>query len=232
MKAPSERHLEDWFTSNVSNLEYTIDGEIQEFALEVVTRQLRLPSGIADVILQGPNDVVVAELKKGVIDTATLAQCLRYMRDVKRIMGYALAYIRDPRIEHWTLADPEVTGILIGRAIESENLLIAASCANVSVYLYDYTAEINTYAFQAIEPAIVDWHTYLEYAQDGIGEAFRQAYIGNAEAILRHPEGIAMLMNIRRTLEAFQITQQSVHPHPIYDEEGRGEGFPTLGGEE
>lgn len=117
MKAPSERHLEDWIVANphaihgeVFNL---IEISIPVYALvdaidlgnnniawplfdHIIARQPRWPVGRPDLIVKTSGhyntdgkSIAAVELKLGAIDIKALTQCVRYMAGLKEIMSYA-----------------------------------------------------------------------------------------------------------------------------------------------
>lgn len=185
--APSEKHLEDWICTTPHFIKY---GAIER----VVARQVVFPSGRCDVIAIVPiphqrtiapcmTSLSVIEIKKGAIDSHTLAQCLRYMRDLKEIYMHVRypAFTEDQNIYDgytdgciFTEANgipSEISGMIIGHSCSDPNILIACEAAGIQVYFYKF--ENDFYEFEAHYPEnIVQRHTwYSEMAYAPLGQA-------------------------------------------------------------
>lgn len=185
MIAPSERHLEDWLVNNPQKI-FDFSDE-HPSSLQWVARQLNLPSGRADLIgYEGGGDLAVFELKKGAIDSDTLAQCLRYMRDIDKIGEFALAQIRNlvetPELEY---ADPVVSGVIVGHGIKDRNLLTAAFHARISVFSYNYHPENDSYSFTQLFADGHRWETYYEYSLGILGQYIQVAYRDRVDYLLQ-----------------------------------------------
>lgn len=199
-KAPSEKHLEDWIVANPLWFgEVYEEGFIPEYAQgedwihftdgdficpfvdRIIARQLRLPTGRADLIAAGSHSVDVIEIKRDSINANTLAQCLKYMYDVTSIFhavimteGNHYAYRSLMKIDVCTYPQSEVNGIMVGYGEPSNDLLVVSALANVAVISYDYEEETNRYWFTRHEyespakPSVYD-----EYAAGAIGDALR-----------------------------------------------------------
>jgi len=105
MKAPSEKHLEDWIVANpklFGDLWPTeeITGKIWDecahldngqsvipFVGPIIARQVRFPFGIADLVLANRQQVVVVEIKKDAVTAKTITQCLRYVHELKWVFS-------------------------------------------------------------------------------------------------------------------------------------------------
>lgn len=148
MKAPSERHLEDWIAAHAN----VIFGE----SVHVVRRQFHLPSGIADVLTRHHNYLNVVELKKGAITAECVAQTLRYMGDLYGIYESVIgnlfteltisrgefdnAYAQLPRV---------VEGTIIGSRFEDRHLPVICEAANISLLTYDFNGVDYTFKWYA-----------------------------------------------------------------------------------
>src|SRR3990172_1466420 len=148
--APSEKHLEDYIwahpeclglvTKNSDDLGFPI--------FELVARQVKLPTGRVDLIgMAYMSSLAIIELKKGVIDTRALAQLLRYMRDVKKVVELAVIDYKIMQLpgyenigmieDQYNLSEALTFPLLIGADIESDDLLCACIACNVDVMLYE-----------------------------------------------------------------------------------------------
>ena len=186
MKAPSERHLEDYIWEHPEALgtinlppEYGEDCAMYSFVL----RQFHLPSGIVDLI-GFDYRMVIFELKKNVVTAQALTQLMRYMRDLQRIVDRLLMTLMESQVtEPWARLhfdvnrigpNPLLAGTLIGHDIEDDNLLIACQACNVDVYLYEY--ENGVYTFEDISlNTIMGMDVYdsvCRLAAGEIGKAF------------------------------------------------------------
>lgn len=197
MKAPSEKHLEDWIVANYGLVSYEDDfgdGPLDIGLIgPVIARQVRLPAGRADLVTYGSDDrapnVAVVELKQGVIKSDTVAQCLRYMRDLHEIFYWLEPGSVPASYEKHGLADqisgyePEVSGIVIGHSLSDSNLLIACEAAHIRVVLYDFDGEQYSFEQASESVQLPSYHerylVYQEFGFGAIGEAFR--------TIMRHP---------------------------------------------
>jgi hypothetical protein len=150
-KAPSEKTLEDYISEHPECLGLCEIGP-EEYAAEYqfTLRQVRLPSGIADLVgtTCSQREIVVAELKKGTINYSAVAQVLRYMSDLNATVGSLLSRLvlngdplsefvpRNPAIEDdWKSI---VRGVLIGAGVEDDNLVRICRSCNVLVYTYSW----------------------------------------------------------------------------------------------
>ena len=140
MKAPSEKHLEDWLFEDANRLPNAACcfGR-NDFN---VYRQLQLSSGILDLLYIEDDSMTVVELKKGEIDAYALTQILRYIGDLKIVWEECVGEIScspeylasNPPRYHGGL---KVSGILIGYKC-SNQVMVAAEAANVGVMKYEY----------------------------------------------------------------------------------------------
>lgn len=155
-------------------------------------RQLRLPSGIVDLV--GScfyNSLLIAEIKKGPIDASAFAQLMRYMHDFKQIMFntfnryhglYRPEWDRIARhpLVHGNWEDTLLQGVLIGHGIKDEALLIACEACNVDVYFY--TLLDGEYLFEQKHSgarwATKTYPATISAAQNGIQDELI-GYIGN-----------------------------------------------------
>lgn len=196
MIAPSEKHLEDWIVDN-SQLVREETGEscdywdgYTNFIHRIVNRQVRLPSGRADLIAItcGYTDISVApvEIKKGAIDSKTVAQCLRYMRDLREIF----LRVRHPGIdsEIYTgyeyrphgIAEqllgyaPEIAGMVIGHSVSDNNLLVACEASGIAVLTYEFDGTGYEFTSHSDANHIGNQDHYSNFAYGAVGDAIRE----------------------------------------------------------
>lgn len=131
MKAPSEKHLEDYLVTC--------------FGADVIQRQAKLPHGIADLILKFGNFVAVAELKKGPIEAEAVVQLLRYMSDMRRIFAYARYrwyaerkqfYKSRPNVGN--SGPEELLGVIIGHELPDHKIMHVCEMSQILVMTYEY----------------------------------------------------------------------------------------------
>lgn len=183
--APTEKHLEDWICTTPHFIKY---GAIER----IVARQVVFPSGRCDVIAIVPishertavpcmTSLSVIEIKKGAIDSRTLAQCLRYMRDLKEIYMHVRfpAFTEDQNIYDgyvdgciFTEASgipSEISGMIIGHSCPDPSILVACEAAGIQVYFYKY--EDGFYEFESHFPENMgqrhEWYSQMAYAPLG-----------------------------------------------------------------
>lgn len=162
-KAPSEKHLEEYLWKNPGALNTSslpTRGPLCEYSF--LWRQLRLPSGIADLVgVYLGIALVFVELKVGTIDTKAFAQLMRYKRDFKIMLEAALIEYQESNADlncflsinpckysWWDRA--VLSSALIGHTIESEALLLACDACDTTVITYDFDGE--HYHFTKITP--------------------------------------------------------------------------------
>lgn len=184
MKPENEKHLQDWIWGNRELFPdwNPSDQHVLQY-LDVFAREYRLPSGIADFIALDPTGIFVGvprvsikviETKRDAINLKTLAQTLRYIRDIQRIWSFAVAGEIELSVHgDYFSGIPCVEGLMIGKST-TEDVLIAADAANVAIAIYEFDGA--NYAF---EWATVKGHrrsTYLSYYDSELGEKIREAY--------------------------------------------------------
>lgn len=195
MKAPTEKHLEDWI---VDHNAYELDeGYHQDMFGAIVARQFRLPYGIADLITQRCESVTVIEIKQGVIDEKVLTQCARYMRQLRQIyywvfceammtdnpdhQQYRFTPLHTPEVEPYFHA--EINGVVIGSHISHAYIPLIATHMSIDVFSYDYDQQDDWYVF---DHQLEDMNKLLyedcqEYGKGILGEAMRTAIKKRAE---------------------------------------------------
>lgn len=198
MKAPSEKHLEDWIVANpkwfgdrwdrfddpygfTDNFIWIDDNNfIWPILSKVISRQPRFPTGIPDLIGLMDDRIAVIELKKGIIDSKVIAQCLRYMSALKKIQHWT--YTNRGHGIDWRTLDPDadneiVSGLIVGHTIKDENLQVVAKHSSIQLYTYDYVEDQNLYTFHHqnfIEPVENDLE-YIDWANGAVGDAILNA---------------------------------------------------------
>lgn len=192
MKAPSEKHLQDYIWQH----HHTADINEEPFDwYSLVGREVSLPSGYADFIGLGcptfhglpRNALVIVETKKDAVNRHTLTQILRYIRDVNTIWQYAIAGMPDiTAYGNYTADLPSVMGVMIGSSV-SDEVLIAAEAAQISVLTYDFDGTVYTFE-PAISPKLPK-SEYLSFHDSPIADVIRGLYGSSVQDELkRHPE--------------------------------------------
>lgn len=169
MIAPSERHLEDWIVAHNGCITHPA-AAYGDYS--VVGRQVRLHSGIADLIVFNGSSLLVYELKKDKIDVHALAQILRYQSDLRDIWREVCKSLFMSVDQYFALFPFCVSGILLGHSVHSD-ILISANAANVVVYTYDFDG--STYRCRFAFKEGMRRGVAQEFAYGGIGEAMRKA---------------------------------------------------------
>lgn len=219
LTAPTEKHLEEWVTTYIPALFNTLG--IDTNGLKLIGRQMQLPSGIADLIWDTGKSINVMELKKGVIDSDCITQCMRYMMDVQTIREYALAQIRNPYIAELLEPDPEIFGTVVGSYLKDKNLLVSAKMAHINVYTYERHVSsngIDVYLFNEVEYKMHDWGVYYGHSLNLIGDTFRERFRKNAERITADPDDHILSKNIHKITPAFVLQHEGIIP--AFDENG------------
>lgn len=195
MIAPSEKHLQDYIFAHPDKLGFCdgqYEGEIYP-DYEIFKREASLPSGRADFLattLESSSYAICPiETKKEEITSKSLAQCLRYMRDIKMIWGLAIRGLPDPdpSAMHFALI-PKVAGLLIGASV-TDDVLVSAQGANVQVALYDFDGTDYTFTFQDTPNTL---GACFDYAYGYIGEEVRRIYMDYLSLVFQ-PDKIAAM---------------------------------------
>lgn len=183
MKAPSERHLEDWIVANP-----------EKAMLEtIVGRQIKLPSGIADLLISQDDIAYIVELKKDTLNAKTLAQLLRYRHDMLKIWEMSVLVFPD-ECRNPTNIETRLAGILIGHSVD-EDTVIAAHGAGVLTIRYEYTGD--GYMFYDIYPRFIQQSVYAEYAHGHIGELARATFMNHMRSIKTSDEFEAIQLKVK-----------------------------------
>lgn len=193
MKAPSEKHLEDYLWTHPEALgmigippQYGPDSP----RYNLWFRQFHVPSGIIDLL--GCNYRVCAfELKKGILTAQSLTQLMRYMFDVRNMVERLMMdWFSEPGpLQNWAKQywDPNsahgamglVGGVLIGHDYENDNLLTACAGCDIDVLIYDYDGV--TYKFEECgvnyRALTVDYYAQMQALIYGdFGQEYFNAY--------------------------------------------------------
>jgi hypothetical protein len=176
MRAPTERHLEDWICSNLKRFgvvdqafdQYPGDEHADDFHWvdedffiapfmdRIICRQITLPHGIPDLIGVGHcgDNITVIELKKGPITLEAVGQCARYMYDLHHILATNLMLsvipgVTDKEWQHAT--DPRIgysllQGMVVGSETPDRNVAALAELVDIRIVTYAYNAD-GTYSF-------------------------------------------------------------------------------------
>ena len=158
MKAPSEKHLEDYLCEHPETFGmYGVDDELQPVPHFLpMCRQVSVSSGIVDIVGSWFGlSLSVVEIKKGAIDSKAFAQIMRYKRDFRNMVHYLVFSYgsndgplrdlmpMDHRITEWWKSEL-IQGILVGRSIPDQNLLVACQACDIEVYTYQHDGTAYT----------------------------------------------------------------------------------------
>lgn len=195
MKAPSEKHLEDWIVNNFQCLGDVLDVEeyppypcepdawiseteyIFPYFDRLLKRQPRFPFGRADLIVKGWSNISAVELKAGTIDGETVSQVQRYMSALTYIYKSVVEVARHdtpdfkphfPYLETLLLdmGLNAVGGMVLGHSLKDKNLLPLCSALGIEVVLYEYDPATNVYRFHQEGGAWVAGSKMVETADD------------------------------------------------------------------
>lgn len=195
--APSEKSLEDWicaFPSWCEGLSFR----------KIIDRQVRVPSGIIDVLALGSgiqwddswspdvSTLYVVELKKGTITHSTVTQCLRYMTDIKKTLQYVIMDIVKPNpLAYFSPPDcvlesahiyPEIMGVVVGYDVEDENVIHACHAANIVPVTYEYSRVYGHDYFEVCPVWNTDkWETYVKLSKGKIGNVLTEIVLHRDE---------------------------------------------------
>lgn len=197
--APSEKHLEDWIVSNPDVLWCDDEYSLEYMPFSVVKRQLVLPSGRLDLLLSSGHGFYVTELKKGAIDAKALAQVLRYMGDLHRVWIHALSDLSLwPNVAAFLMESSY--GMLVGSSI-SDDILIAANAANISVVLYDY--DDGMFQFEGVFSPLIEAEIFQDYARGYLGVGMRNKFFDFHRQLLPPNEFNSLLKQCEYGLSKF-----------------------------
>lgn len=175
--APSERHLEDWIAHNFDNFNQQIGYNFHR----LIGRQVRFPSGVADLVIAGACCIFVVELKKGRLDGAAVSQLNHYLSDGLAMHRYLNAnhYEKDDLLSHKSdvserVGSPSFRGILIGSSFDR---LAEKTCASMDIDLIQYSLIEGEYEF---DRDVADG--YYQINED----AFSRELIGGIKEVMRH----------------------------------------------
>jgi RecB family endonuclease NucS len=187
MKAPSEKHLEDWLFEDIERLGMCTSPTI--YQIGTLYRQVKMRRGILDLLFVGEDSMTLVELKKGEIDDHALQQILRYMGDLKDTWDEVTGAIKTPNDNSAYNNYPyygglSITGILVGYT-SNEKTLEAAHGAGIWTFKYEHN-EVGEYEldWMLAKSTVEETYNPLEYTD--ISDAmFRMAkqYIKNNEIL-------------------------------------------------
>lgn len=201
MKAPSEKHLEDWIVANPEKVYYQEepyedkwDGKMPLFGT-LIARQAKLPSGICDLIATDMQDgyyvIYAIELKKGAIDSDTICQCLRYIHDLKDLVQHTKMHTGGKAFQYSVHHFPEVRGIVVGHWLKDANVPLFADAANILPVTYEYDLDAEEYVFTAHGIPVRPNHhdPMIEYSYGIIGQSIKQIVHARIEYHKANPNG-------------------------------------------
>lgn len=137
----SEEDIENWLWENQPS-----------YITKWLGRQVKLPSGIADLIgIHKDGDIAVIELKNIEIDSAALTQVCRYAKDMENIMDRFCCthYTEEYMYEHGMLGQTIIQKYVIGKGIPSDKVIFEANALDVNVGFFsvDYSIKLSGVVF-------------------------------------------------------------------------------------
>lgn len=140
MKAPNEKHLEDWLFEDISRLAIPLHSSF--YKTGTAYRQVKMRRGVLDLLFIEEDSMTIVELKKDSVDDAALQQILRYIGDLKDTWEDVTSQIPCESENNLFNTYPKfgglnIQGILIGHGSNNKTLA-AAHGANIWVFGYDY----------------------------------------------------------------------------------------------
>ncbi len=165
MKAPTEKHLEDWIALHLN--------AVLPIGSILLRRQLRLPSGIADMVAVNGRYLTVIELKKGVVDAACVVQALRYMCDLQGIYEQTLGDLFGDSSLTWDEFNRGnqflnfcIQGVVIGSSFEDKHMPVICEAANISLMTYEHDVPSDysfiVHASPGYKTRTKDYETYFD----------------------------------------------------------------------
>lgn len=189
MKAPSERHLEDWIVANWERFGESHHRRFAEYSMRLLERQYSVPCGRVDLIgTCSPYQplIQVIELKKGAVTYRSIGQCLRYMRHLDHLAHLQTKeMIQSPeRFELGVDIDPLVWGYVVGHSVEDDAVAMVAFQANIEVIIYDYDGEM--YHFQSYNGGARHYEGYGFDPQSSIMKAVKEYRQRNSDEFIKN----------------------------------------------
>lgn len=167
MKAPTEKHLENWIVAHLEQFGEPFDADSVPDFVEIgffhpsedeiiipdadrfIGRQVRVRHGIIDLLAKSPEGIRVIELKKDAITLEAIAQCARYIHDIKQFCDHLRMSDRpeamDPR--RWfglwdeVFNSPMVDGLVVGYSLPDKNIMAMAALCNINLMTYEYAPD-------------------------------------------------------------------------------------------
>lgn len=173
MKAPSERHLEDWIVANPHKFKNCADeygwtdferylaqaeGELLThgkpyFNINLV-RQVELSCGYADLVGLRGNKIGVVELKKNAVNEKTLVQLMKYINEIEHMILFRELEVVPNFWSREHKRIPSVFGFAVGYGQPSKQT-IEGCPSRISLVSYDFDG--CNYSFTASD-------THIEYS--------------------------------------------------------------------
>lgn len=178
VRAPSEKHLEDWICGNIDRFGGAMDSRIyfpsgqehddyywvdqHRYIMPhvdyLIGRQMRFMHGRADLVGMciSRRDIYAIELKADAVNLEAVAQVARYISDIREITGVAssMTPFDDLPQEVWNkviASNPVVRGLVVGFAAPDESTSVLAELLNVHIAVYDYDP-VEGYTFELAPP--------------------------------------------------------------------------------
>lgn len=203
MKAPSEKHLEDWIVDNPQYFGEAYgsqwdEDELYPYFEKVLKRQARFPSGIADLVMSNDTTICAVELKLGGIDGEAVAQVQRYMYMLRLIYQEAFDIARRgyPDVsKHYHYPDtvsPDmgmhvVRGMVVGHGVKDHKLLMISELLGIELVTYDYNPKDDTYRFETQSTVMISRETIDardDFASGIIGQELVNIILRRTDEIL------------------------------------------------
>lgn len=184
MKAPNEKHLENWIVAHLDQFGEPCDAatvpdyvELELFhpsddeiiipdADRLIGRQVRVRHGIIDLLAKSYEGIRVIELKKDAITLESIAQCARYIHDVKQFCDHLCLSDRPEDMDtgRWfglwdeIFNSPMVDGLVVGYSLPDKNIMAMAALCNINLMTYEYAPD-GEYTFT--------FHYVKDYSTNG-----------------------------------------------------------------
>jgi hypothetical protein len=164
MKAPSERHLEDWIVDHLKHFGTVLpfpprqededdtyvwvsDNEIVwPLVHKMLGRQVPTKHGRIDLLALTDWGITVIELKKAEITLESVAQCAKYMYDIQLFRNYQTADAMGLELWHedyWSVRRElteacRVVGMVVGTELPSDDVQALAALCDIHLITYNY----------------------------------------------------------------------------------------------
>lgn len=184
MKAPSEKHLENWIFKNGIGKVYnclSLTGEyfLHDTAPKLVGSQIQVPYGFIDLLYMYDNSFMIVEIKKGAINSKTLNQILRYAHNIEDLL---MTHCKDNGLLLDVDVDRFYKGnnidlVVIGSSIDRETSM-AIESLRIDAFEYDFDGESYFFKQAGHKSVYESSYTYDQRMQDAIEHIIKNAMKG------------------------------------------------------